>query len=274
VLSARSFRALIRAHYRKRGRDLPWRKSRTPYRVLVSEVMLQQTGVQRVREKYRQFLRAFPSLRALAGAEYRDVLAIWKGLGYNRRAFSLKRTAEHIVAEHGGRVPRDVDTLVALPGVGRATACAVLAYAFNKPVAFVETNIRRVYIHFFFEGAGTVADSDILPVVEKTLDRRNPREWYDALMDYGALLKSAGGNSNRRGARYRRQPLFEGSVRQARGLILGALLRAARSSESRLAAQTGVKAGLFVKALAQLVSEGLVVRDRGGYRITSVSPVR
>jgi A/G-specific adenine glycosylase len=270
----RGFRTMVRSHYRKNGRDLPWRKSRTPYRVLVSEVMLQQTGVQRVREKYRQFLRAFPSLRALAGAEYRDVLAVWKGLGYNRRAFRLKRTAELIVAEHGGRVPRDVDALVALPGIGRATACAVLAYAFNMPVAFIETNIRRVYIHFFFEGAGPVSDSDILPLVEKTLDRRNPREWCDALMDYGALLGSAGSDPNWRGTRYRRQPPFEGSVRQARGLILGALLRAARSSHSRLAAQTGMKAGLFAKALAQLVSEGLVVRDRGGYRITAGSPAR
>ncbi len=270
----RRFRALIRAHYRDRGRDLPWRKARTPYRVLVSEVMLQQTGVQRVKEKYRQFLRTFPSLRALAGAEYRDVLSVWKGLGYNRRAFNLKRTAEIIVAEHGGRIPRDVDSLAALPGIGRATACAVLAYAFNEPVAFIETNIRRVFIHFFFEGSGTIADTQVLPLVEKTLDRRNPREWYDALMDYGALLRSAESDPNRRWARYRRQPPFAGSVRQARGLILGALLRTARTSESRLAAQTGVKAGLFAKALAQLVSEGFVVGDRGGYRITSVSPVR
>ncbi|MCX7039935.1 MAG: A/G-specific adenine glycosylase [Spirochaetes bacterium] len=236
--------------------------------------MLQQTGVQRVREKYRQFLRAFPSLRALAGAEYRDVLAVWKGLGYNRRAFSLKRTAEIIVAKHGGRVPRDVDTLAALPGIGKATACAVLAYAFNEPVAFIETNIRRVYIHFFFPGTGTVADSDILPLVEKTLDRRNPREWYDALMDYGTMLRSAESHPNRRGARYRRQPPFEGSVRQARGLILGTLLQAACSSESRLAAQTGVKADLLARALAQLVSEGFVVRGRGGYRITAGSPGR
>lgn len=263
---------MIRAHQRERGRDLPWRKSRTPYRVLVSEIMLQQTGVERVAEKYRPFLRAFPSLRALAGAPYRDVLALWKGLGYNRRAFYLKRAAENIVGEHGGRVPRDVEKLTRLPGIGKATACAVVAYAYNEPVAFIETNIRRVFIHFFFKGAGRVADSDILPLVEKTLDRKNPREWYDALMDYGTLLRSEAENPNRRGARYRRQPPFEGSVRQARGLILGALLGAARLSEHRLVAQTGIEARRLAKALGQLVSEGLVARDRAGYRISAGGP--
>ncbi len=236
--------------------------------------MLQQTGVQRVVEKYRPFLRAFPSLRALAGADYRDVLAAWKGLGYNRRAFSLKRAAQIIVAEHGGRVPRDVEKLTSLPGIGRATACAVMAYAFNEPVSFIETNIRRVYIHFFFQGTGTVADEDILPLVEKTLDRRNPREWYDALMDYGTRLRSAGTGLKRREAGYRRQPPFEGSIRQARGLILGALLRAAWSSESRLVAETGLSGDLLAKALGQLVSEGLVDRGRAGYRISAGGPAR
>lgn len=270
----RRFRALVWSQYRTNGRDLPWRRSRTPYRVLVSEFMLQQTGVERVREKYRQFLRVFPTLRALAGAESRDVLAVWKGLGYNRRALALKRAAEIIVAEHRGRVPRDIATLIALPGVGRATACAVLAYAFNEPVAFVETNIRRVYIHFFFPGARTVSDSEILPLVEKTLDRANPREWYDALMDYGTVLRSAGNDPNRRGAGYRRQSPFEGSVRQVRGLVLGALLQAPCLSEPRLAGVTGAKSTLLAKALSQLVSEGFLVRQRGGYRIRSSSPAR
>ena len=270
----RRFRTLIWSRYRENGRDLPWRKSRTPYRVLVSEFMLQQTGVERVRDKYRQFLRAFPSVRALAVAEPREVLAVWKGLGYNRRALALKRAAEIIVAEHRGRVPHDIGSLTALPGVGPATACAVLAYAFNEPVAFIETNIRRVYIHFFFPGARTVADSEILPLVEKTLDRGNPREWYDALMDFGTVLRRAGDDPNRRGARYRRQPPFEGSVRQVRGLVLGALLQAPRLSEPRLAAVTAAKSTLLAKALSQLVSEGFLVRQRGGYRITSGSPAR
>jgi len=199
---------------------------------------------------------------------------VWKGLGYNRRALALKRAAEIIVAEHRGRVPRDIATLIALPGVGRATACAVLAYAFNEPVAFVETNIRRVYIHFFFPGARTVSDSEILPLVEKTLDRANPREWYDALMDYGTVLRSAGNDPNRRGAGYRRQSPFEGSVRQVRGLVLGALLQAPRLSEPRLAAVTAAKSTLLAKALSQLVSEGFLVRQRGGYRIRSSSPAR
>ncbi len=180
---------------------MPWRFSPSPYRVLVSEIMLQQTGISRVMAKYGAFLRAFPSLRRLAQASVADVLAAWKGLGYNRRALALLKTARIICENHRGRVPRSLDELVALPGIGQATASAVLVYAFNMPVAFIETNVRRVFLHFFFPGETQVSDARILPLVESTMDRENPREWFYALMDYGTMLAAAGENANTRSAR-------------------------------------------------------------------------
>ena len=199
---------------------MPWRKTRNPYRILVSEVMLQQTSVARVTDKYTRFLQAFPNASALATAGTDDLLGAWKGLGYNRRALSLRAAAQVIVSVHGGKVPRSVDELVALPGIGHATAGAVLAYAYDIAIPFVETNIRRVFLHFYFPGEDGVTDARILPLVEKTVDRGNPREWYYALMDYGAMLGKGAVNANRRSLRYRPQKPFEGSFRQLRGAIL------------------------------------------------------
>lgn len=242
--------------------------------MLVAEIMLQQTGVERVTQAYRRFLALFPSIRALARAPVRQVLAAWKGLGYNRRALYLQRAARSIVSEHGGRVPRSMEKLAALPGVGKATAAAVLAYAFNDPVAFIETNVRRVYIHFFFPGEASVTDSEILPLVERTLDRENPRDWYDALMDYGTMLRSAGKDPNRRASRYRRQAPFEGSVRQVRGKVLAALLGAQMLDRGDLAAATGVRDARLAQAVGQLESEGFIVRRAGGWSITPGSRPR
>jgi A/G-specific adenine glycosylase len=236
--------------------------------------MLQQTGVERVRSAYAGFLRRFPSLRALASAPVRDVLAAWKGLGYNRRALSLARAARIIVDEHGGRVPRTIAALEALPGVGHATACAILAYAFNQPSAFIETNVRRVFLHFFFPDEQGVQDADILPLVERTLDRANPRDWYDALMDYGTMLRSTVGDATTRSARYRRQKPFAGSVRQARGLVLGALLRARSLDLEGLAAATGVTDSRLATAVDQLEAEGFLTRARGRFSIRSGNPRR
>jgi A/G-specific adenine glycosylase len=230
--------------------------------------MLQQTGVERVVAHYGSFLARFPSARALAHAPVRDVLAAWKGLGYNRRALYLKRAAQVIVADHGGRVPRTMEGLTALPGVGRATAAAILAYAFNQPAAFIETNVRRVYIHFFFPRARIVSDSQILPLVERTLDRGSPRDWYDALMDYGTMLRSEGEDPNRRSSRYRRQAPFEGSVRQVRGRILEALLGARSLDRDGLAEATGVRDSRLAAAVEQLRSEGFIVPRGRGWRIT------
>src|SRR5512135_3657963 len=196
----RSFRKTIYAYYDKHGRHLPWRRTRDPYRILVSEIMLQQTQVERVIEKYKEFLAAFPDFPSLAKAPLAKLLRNWSGMGYNRRALSLKSLAQKVVVEHQGRLPSDREMLLALPGIGRYTAGAVIAFAFNKPVVFMDTNIRRVYIHEFFHDQGDILDDEIMPLLEQTMDAGDPRKWYNALMDYGAMLKREQVNPNRRSA--------------------------------------------------------------------------
>lgn len=215
------FRGLVYARYRRHRRVLAWRATRDPYAILVSEVMLQQTQVARVRHYYPRFLASFPEPAALAGAPLRAVLAQWSGLGYNRRALALQRAAQAVVRDHAGAIPAHRGALLRLPGIGPATAGALLAFAFDRPAVFLETNIRRVYLEQFFPAAAAVPDRALLPLVERTLDRRRPRRWYYALMDYGAALGRRGGaNPNRRSAHYGRQSPFTGSTRQLRGLVL------------------------------------------------------
>jgi A/G-specific adenine glycosylase len=244
---------------------MPWRRTKVPYRVLVSEVMLQQTSVARVLPKYGEFLRAFPTIRALAQSSVEEVLSVWKGLGYNRRALALRGAARAVQEKLGGRIPRTVDELVSLPGLGRATASSFLVFAFNAPIPFIETNIRRVFIHFFFPRSREVPDARILPLVEKTMDRKNPREWFYALMDYGAQLRGAGANPNLRSAAYVRQSRFEGSLRQLRGHVLDVML------ELRSATANGISRALekadprLPAVLSQLVAEGFLSKKGGRY---------
>jgi A/G-specific adenine glycosylase len=220
--SGATFRRTVLAYYRRFGRhDLPWRKTKNPYRILVSEIMLQQTQVPRVIDKYTQFLRAFPTFRALADASSADILKVWQGLGYNRRALMLQRCARAVAETHGGILPKDYEALRKLPGVGPYTAGAVLAFAYDLPRPVIETNIRRVYIHHFFPKRRKVADAEILSLVTEHLESvRSPREWYSALMDYGTHLAETVTNPNRRSRHHTRQASFEGSLRQLRGKIL------------------------------------------------------
>jgi len=187
--TVRRFRNQVYSYYGEYGRDLPWRMIDNPYHILVSEIMLQQTQVKRVLEKYEQFTRVFPDFPSLAGAPLRKILREWQGMGYNRRAIALKWIALKVVGEFHGNLPSSVEGLMTFPGVGRATASAITTFAFQHPTVFIETNIRRVFIHYFFYDMVYVKDSEIFPLVEKTLDTSNPRVWYYALMDYGVMLK-------------------------------------------------------------------------------------
>jgi A/G-specific adenine glycosylase len=265
--AVRAFRKRIYRHYEKHGRRLPWRKTRDPYRILVSEVMLQQTQVDRVEGKYREFIEAFPDFRSLARAPLREILRVWSGLGYNRRALALKRTAERVMSEFGGILPSNPDVLRTLPGVGSATACSIAAFAFNRPAAFIETNIRTVFIHFFFSRRRAVRDEEILPLVEKTLDRAHPRRWYSALMDYGAMLKRSEGNPERGSSRRRTQPPFKGSNRQIRGMILRACIERPGMSALEIVRALDAAAARVRGALAELEREGLLKRQGGCYLI-------
>jgi A/G-specific adenine glycosylase len=261
------FRDEVYRHYRAHCRRLAWRDTRDPYRILVSEFMLQQTQVERVKGAYHEFLAAFPGFSSLAEASLADVLVVWQGLGYNRRAMALLETARAVVKTHGGALPTSEEELLALPGIGKATAGALTAFAFDHPAVFLETNIRRVYLHFFFPRREAVKDGEILPLVEKTVDRSRPRRWYYALMDYGAMLKKSVPNPNRRSAHYQRQSPFEGSDRQVRSRVLRALLRSPGLTAGELSERAGVDAGRGGKIINRLAGEGFVVRRRGKYVI-------
>ncbi|MBI4057937.1 A/G-specific adenine glycosylase [Candidatus Microgenomates bacterium] len=223
----------IYKYYKTHKRELPWRKTRNPYHILVSEVMLQQTQVPRVIEKYNQFLHRFPTIDDLAKASLREVLATWLGLGYNRRALSLKKLAEKVTADYNGVVPQSVELLQTLPGIGTTTASSIAAFAWNYPSVFIETNIRSVFIYFFFRKQQNVSDEDILPLVEQTLDRKNPRLWYWALMDYGVILKKIYKNPSRKSLQYKKQKPFKNSDRQIRGAILKIITTQPLSPPSR-----------------------------------------
>jgi len=261
-MTKQAFRKLVWQYYREYGRHaLPWRLNLDPYAIAVSEIMLQQTQVERVIPKFEAWLKEFSTWEALAKAPLPAVLKMWQGLGYNRRALNLQRCAQVVVREYSGTLPREHEKLLALPGIGPYTAGAVRAFAFNEPVVIIETNIRAVYIHHFFGDHATVSDEQLLPLVEKTLDEKNPREWYWALMDYGSYLKKITVNPARRSAHHARQSTFEGSHRQVRGAIVRALTTAdALTTQNlrRILQAEGIAANRIRPALSELAAEGFI----------------
>jgi A/G-specific adenine glycosylase len=219
------FKETVWEYYNQHSRQLPWRQidndgTIDPYRVMVSEMMLQQTQVQRVIQKYAQFLDTFPDIESLAGARLGEVLQVWTGLGYNRRAKYIWQSSQLINDNFRGTFPQTTEALVALPGIGYNTAAAILTYSYNRPHVFVETNIRTVFIYHFFSEGVKVHDRELLELVASSLDDENPREWYWALMDYGSWLKKTAGNYSKYSKQYVKQSPFKGSDRQLRGKIL------------------------------------------------------
>ena len=244
---------------------MPWREDVSPYSIFISEVMLQQTQVARVLLTYPLFKSQFPSFKELSQANAATLLAAWQGMGYNRRALYLKAAAEVICTKYKGILPGDATLLDCLPGIGHATACSIVAFVFNKPVAFIETNIRRVFIHHFFSEIENVSDTDILPLVEKTLDKKNPREWYWALMDYGAYLAKQGENPNKKSRHYVKQKKFEGSVRQVRGGIIKLLLKKSYTREEL--EKIYKKDERLSKALNGMLKEEIIIEKNNMYAI-------
>lgn len=263
------FQAVVWDYYKQHGRhDLPWRLpesdgSFNPYHILVSEIMLQQTQVSRVLPKFHAFIGQFPNVYALASAPLGDVLKAWSGLGYNRRAKFLWQAANAVVGGYAGRMPDTQPELTKLPGIGINTAGAVMAYAFNKPVVFVETNIRTVYIYHFFQDTGRVHDRDIADMVAATVPD-NPREWYWALMDYGTHLKQTVGNLSRGSVHYTKQSVFEGSRRQVRGKVLRLL---AGNSMTPAQLSAAVQDERLEAVLATLVDEGMITTQGDRYML-------
>lgn len=256
--------------YKETGRhELLWRKTQNPYRILVSEIMLQQTQVDRVLPKYKAFLKVFPTWKKLAEAPLGEVLQLWQGLGYNRRAKMLHNCAKEIISTYRGVYPSTYQESLKLPGVGPYTAGAVQAFAFNQPVVIVETNIRIVFIHHFFNDSTDVTDTEILLLVEKTLDMENPREWYWGLMDYGSFLKKEHKGLNSKSKHYTKQSKFSGSDRQIRGAIVRTLAEGKRTySRNALLRKLSNFEDIRVDVqLEKLLEEGLVAQTKQSYHL-------
>lgn len=249
------FRTIVWQHYRAHGRhDLPWRKKHTLYRVLVSEVMLQQTQVERVIPFYKNFLKKFPTARRLAEVPLSDVLKSWQGLGYNRRAKMLHAAAKEIIT------PRfDLGVaLEKLPGVGPYTARAVAAFARNQDVILIETNIRTAVMHHFFPNKKKVSDAQIEKILLQVLPKGKSREWYSALMDYGSHLKRSGISLNKKSATYAKQSKFTGSLREVRGAIVRLLAKKPASRTSIMKLFDVSRRAQLLEALEALRAESLV----------------
>jgi A/G-specific adenine glycosylase len=250
------FQSIIWQHYHDHGRTFPWRETDNPYHVLVSEIMLQQTQTSRVVSKYSEFISTFPDFFALARAPLREILFVWQGLGYNRRALALQRTAQEIVGHFDGQLPSDPEVLQQFQGIGQYTAAAVVAIAFNKPTVFLETNIRTVFLHHFFEKSEKITDRNIFPLVKATLVKENPREWYYALFDHGAMLKRE--RTAIAGITRHRQSPFRGSDREMRGRILQLVLARESIAEQELAGFLNEKSERVRKIITQMQEEGFI----------------
>ena len=267
MLTKDEFLALFAEIQHDLYRDMPWRRDTRGYYVLVSELMLQQTQVERVIPKFEEFISVFPDFETLAAAPLADVLVLWSGLGYNRRAKFLHEAAKSIVANYDGALPDDEKDLVALPGVGPNTAGALLAYVYNQPVIFIETNIRTVLFYHFFDGDADVSDAVLRQQLELLVDHEHPREFYWAMMDYGSYLKRNGVRNNQASKHYRKQSPLVGSVREIRGMIVRELTGGDESVDA-LKARVDPKDGRYEQAYTQLLVEGLVTEEAGRVSLT------
>lgn len=257
--SHQAFRRLMLRYYELHGRSFPWRETRDPYRILVSEVMLQQTQTHRVAAKYPKFIKKYRTIRALAQAPQNEVLKAWAGLGYYRRARNLHRAAIAICEHHNGRVPYDRAELRALPGIGDYTAAAISTFAHGNPAPMIETNIRSVYLHGFFRGRHNVSDREILAIIEETLEPKRCREWFYALMDFGVELKKARPGINTRSRHYHKQSPFEGSDRQIAAQILRQVLESSSGVRlSRLQRAFNIPIERLGRVVRRLIADGLV----------------
>lgn len=259
-----NFQTFLTRWYLLYGRhNLPWRQTTDPYKILVSELMLQQTQVERVIPKYLAFIERFPDTKSLATASLRDVLILWQGLGYNRRAKYLYECAKTIEEKYAAEFPKTEVELMDLPGIGPYTASAICAFAYNQPVVLIETNVRAVFLHHFFPEESAVNDKNILPLIKEHVDVSSARSWYSALMDYGTYLKKVLPNPSRRSKQHTKQSKFTNSSRQVRGEIIRILTQKENVSSDKLFAQLKSNKLYYNQALEQLLHEKLVVNDSG-----------
>ena len=254
----------IKGFYQRHGRPFIFRDEHDPYSVLLSEVMLQQTQTARVIEKYHLFKDRWPSFKELAEEGLDEILRAWKGLGYNRRALYLKKSAE-LTRAWNWTIPNNEAVMRSLPGVGKATAAALLAFSYQEKAIYLETNIRRVLLHTFFGDETNVHDRVLEEVLGRLIGRiDNPRLWYYALMDYGVLLKALIPNPNTKSAHYTKQSRFEGSKRQVRSALLHYLAEEGSSSTEGIEeALSGYKREYLKQSIDELLTEGFLAADGG-----------
>ena len=261
------FRKIVWDYYTEHGRsELPWRKTDDPYKILVSEMMLQQTQVERVIPYYKNFIKKYPSVRTLAKAPLADVLLMWQGLGYNRRAKFLHEASKYIVEVYEGKIPTDAAELESIWGIGPYTARAVMTFAYNHNAIFIETNIRTVIIHHFFKDKKNIEDVDITEVLKKVLPHGQARAWYSALMDYGSHLKRTGVQHNAKVKGYKKQSSFAGSRREVRGAIVRALSKKPHTQKQFQALLPKREMDEIHTVLKDLMKEGMIAKN--GIRYT------
>lgn len=253
------FQTHILDWYTVHKRDLPWRQTRDPYKILVSEMMSQQTQISRVVPKYVAWIERFPTVEDLAQASVRDVLVFWSGLGYNRRAVYLQRCAQVIVREYQGAFPKEENALLQLPGVGRYTARAILCFAFDMQVTVVDTNIKKIILTQFVK-KDHLPEKDIETITSMLLPKGKAYEWNQALMDY------AGMELKKEKIRVPKQSKFTGSNRFVRGTIIKILLKHQRVTQKQLhqyvEAFVTIDEKRFTAILSLLQKDGLIVQNR------------
>lgn len=264
-----SFIKTVWNYYHTHGRhDLTWRHDTSPYSIVVSEIMLQQTQVTRVITKYASFIKKFPNWKKLTQASVSEVLGEWKGLGYNRRGLALHTIAKIVTETYKGKLPQDIEQLETLPHIGPNTARSISAFAFNIPVIFIETNVRTVFIHHFFKDAKNVHDKVLMPLIEKTVDHEHPREWYWALMDYGSHLKHTLGNLSRQSKHYKKQSAFKGSNREFRSKLLSLIHEKPRTEhELEKLFHESFDIEVLMKNLQDMKREGFIKNERKMWKI-------
>ncbi|HVQ00922.1 MAG TPA: Fe-S cluster assembly protein HesB [Candidatus Thermoplasmatota archaeon] len=254
------FQRKVWAFYRTHRRRLPWRTTHDPYKILVSELMLQQTQVSRVITFYNKWIQQWPTIQDLAHASRREVLQAWMGLGYNTRALRLQQAAKTIVGDYQGDVVQAMRQYQEIPGVGRYTSQAVLIFATNADLVTVDTNIRRIFIHEFGLPKD-ISERNLWDLALRCLPTGRSRDWHNALMDYGALHDTALTTGVKPKTR---QGRFEGSNRQLRAQVIRLLLQQDRSF-TELQKRLDVPKVKLQHILATLIEEDFISRKKNRY---------
>ena len=259
--SVRKFQKMIMSWWKENRRNLPWRNNPSPYKVLVSEIMLQQTQVSRVIPKFLEFLNEFPTLEHLASANTKHLLTVWSGLGYNRRALWLKEAAGEIVKRK--RFPEEVDELRELKGIGSYTSRSILIFAFNRNLAAVDTNIRRIFIALGFANEDA-SEKELQEIADALLLKGRSSDWHNALMDYGSTVLTSSSTGIEPTSK---QSRFTGSARKVRGRIVRMLTQSESLSIDEIISQLSEKNKDSVnlrEVLEQLTQDNLIEQTETG----------